>query len=129
MLEKISVFKTAYAMARHAGARQAVLAQNIANADSPGYRAKDIAPFRVAPDQGRADAGMVATRATHLSGANVATPLRINEARDRSSDPNKNSISLQDEMLHAVAAKRQHDRALAIYRSGLRILRSSLGGK
>ena len=47
---------------------------------------------------------------------------------DRSlSEPNGNSVSLETEMVDAVAAKRQSDRALAIYRSGLTILRASIG--
>lgn len=129
MLEKITVFKTAYAMARHAGARQAVLAENIANADTPGYRAKDLAPFSTGVSSKDAATTMIATRATHLGGSNTAAPLAIAEVRNRATDPNKNSISLQEEMLNAVEAKRQHDRALAIYKSGMRILRSSLGGR
>lgn len=129
MLEKITVFKTAYAMARHAGARQAVLAENIANADTPGYRAKDLAPFSTGPSSKEATTNMISTRATHLGGASPAAPLTILEARNKAADPNKNSISLQEEMLNAVEAKRHHDRALAIYKSGMRILRSSLGGR
>ena len=129
MLEKLSVFKAAYAMARHAGARQAVLAQNIANADTPKYRARDIAPFSLAPNAQDRGADMIATRAAHLSGVASQADLPVSEARDRSSDPNKNNVSLQEEMLNAVEAKRQHDRAIAIYKSGLTVLRSSLRGK
>jgi len=129
MLEKLSVFKAAYAMARHAGARQAVVAQNIANADTPEYRARDIAPFSLAPSAQDKSATMIATRAAHLSGVGSNAPLPVSEARDRSADPNKNNVSLQEEMLNAVEAKRQHDRAIAIYKSGLTVLRSSLRGK
>ncbi|WP_298802004.1 FlgB family protein [uncultured Lentibacter sp.] len=129
MLETLTVFKAAYAMARHAGARQAVLAQNIANADTPKYRARDIAPFSLAPKAQDRGADMIATRAAHLSGVASQADLPVSEARDRSSDPNKNNVSLQEEMLNAVEAKRQHDRAIAIYKSGLNVLRSSLSGK
>lgn len=129
MLEKLTVFKAAYAMARHAGARQAVLAQNLANADTPGYRARDLAPFTLAPGSQKSSASMMATRTAHLSGVGMNAPLQMSEARDRSADPNKNNVSLQEEMLNAVEAKRQHDRAIAIYKSGLNVLRSSLGGK
>ena len=43
------------------------------------------------------------------------------------SDPNGNSVAIEDEILRSVDAKRQHDRALAIYRSSLNILRTSIG--
>ena len=129
MLEKISIFKAAYAMARHAGARQAVLSQNMANADTPGYQARDLAPFSLATTSQNKSTDMIATRASHLSGLEMDTAFQLTEARDRSADPNENNVSLQEEMLNAVEAKRQHDRAIAIYKSGLTVLRSSLSGK
>lgn len=129
MLEKISIFKAAYAMARHAGARQAVLSQNMANADTPGYQARDLAPFSLATTGQNKSTDMIATRASHLSGVEMDTAFQLTEARDRSADPNENNVSLQEEMLNAVKAKRQHDRAIAIYKSGLTVLRSSLSGK
>ena len=42
MYESLDIFRTAAAMARHAGARQTVVAENIANADTPGYAGRDI---------------------------------------------------------------------------------------
>ena len=45
MFEGLEIFQLAGATARHAAARQAVVAQNIANADTPGYRARDVADF------------------------------------------------------------------------------------
>ena len=46
MFEKLEIFRMSHAMATHAGARQAVVAQNMANADTPGYAARDLAPFK-----------------------------------------------------------------------------------
>ncbi len=129
MLDKIDLFKVAYSLARHSGARQAVVAQNIANADTPGYAARDVAPFKVTQPDKTAQSGMVATRDTHLAGLREQAEPQVLEARNRSSDPNKNTVSLQEEMLFAVEAKRQHDRALAIYKSGMRILRTSINDK
>ena len=129
MLDKISLFQVAQSLARHSGARQAVLAQNIANADTPGYAARDLAPFSVDPLAKDAGSGMIATRGSHLSGLQTAQDVQVIEARDRSSDPNKNSVTLQEEMLLATDTKRQHDKALAVYKSGMRILRTSLNDK
>ena len=127
MLDRIEVFRMAAAMASHAGTRQAVVAQNIANADTPGYQARDVRPFA---DLVRKDAAGFQTRATrsgHLHGP--MSPLRpeIVMAEGAVANPNDNKVTLEDEMLKAVDVKRQHDRALAIYRSGLTILRASLG--
>lgn len=126
MLEKIEYFRLAHAMASHAGTRQAVVAQNIANADTPGYKARDTASFAellAAQDGG---AGLRATRARHLHGAAGPVAASIRETGQQN-DPNGNGVSLEEEMLKAVEVKRQHDRAIAIYRSGLSVLRASLG--
>ena len=66
MFQGLNVFKIAHAMATHAGQRQAVIAQNVANADTPGYAAQDIQPFSRGYQQGLTD-GMRASRTTHLT--------------------------------------------------------------
>ncbi len=124
MFQNLQVFKTAYALATHAGARQAVIARNMANADTPGYRARDIPPFAESYAGGEA-AGMRATRARHLSGAETGTWREVTPQAP--ADPNGNSVSLEGEILKAVEVKRQHDRAIAVYRASLSILRTSLG--
>ena len=123
MFQNLDVFRTAMAMARHAGLQQAYSAQNIANADTPGYRAKAVPEFASTLRQSMM--GQRATRAEHLNGT-VGRQVEAFE-RDDAVDPNGNSVSLEEEMVVAVNAKRQHDRALAIYRSNLNILRTSIG--
>ncbi len=125
MFQNLDIFRTAMALARHAGTQQAVSAQNIANADTPGYRASDVMGFgemmqqRSGPDQPRA------TRSSHLMGQ-IDDAVPTTERR-KSADPNGNSVSIETEMMLAVDAKRAHDKSLAIYRSNLNILRTSLG--
>lgn len=123
MFQNLDVFRTAMAMARHAGMKQAYSAQNIANADTPGYRAKTVPEFTSTLRQSMS--GQRATRDRHLNGS---TDRQVDVGdRDAIADPNGNTVSLEEEMVFAVDAKRQHDRALAIYRNNLSILRTSLG--
>lgn len=128
MFENLAIFQNAYAMARHAGARQAVVAQNMANADTPGYRARDITPFTDVLAQDKPAFAPRSTREGHLldPGSGTIAGARIAPV-DAPTSPNGNSVSLEAETLRAVDVKRQHDRALAIYKSSLGILRSSLG--
>nr|WP_146588487.1 FlgB family protein [Puniceibacterium confluentis] len=125
MFQNLTVLKTAMALARHSGTQQAASAQNMAHSDTPGYRARDVLGFaemmrqRSGPDLQRA------TRPGHLAGQ-TETVVPTTERR-QSADPNGNSVSLETEMLMAVDAKRAHDMSLAIYRSNLNILRTSLG--
>ena len=125
MYESLDIFRTAAAMARHAGARQAVVAQNIANADTPGYRAQTIAGFA---DSYRADTGLAlrVSRAGHQTAVFGPGSARTSATTDEPS-PNGNSVSLETEMLNGVEVAREHSRALAIYKHALGIIRTSLG--
>jgi len=125
MYQTLDVFQTAAAMARHAGQRQAVVAQNIANADTPGYHARQIDSFaevhrKVSPT------GMRGTRPGHLGRVDAAAGAGAGP-RNSEPAPNGNAVSLEQEMLHAVEVAREHSRALTIYRKSMEILRLSLG--
>jgi flagellar basal-body rod protein FlgB len=116
MFDRLEIFTLASMQARHAAARQSVVAQNIANSDTPGFRAKDITEFgdilrdmQRRPERARGD----------LS-------IRTQDAGTPAS-PNGNTVSLELEMLRGIEAQRAHSRALRVYGSALEILRTSLG--
>ena len=131
MFQKLGIFQMAHAMASHAGKLQVVAAQNMANADTPGYKAKDLTQFKDTLRTSPTGTGQRATRSGHLNGIERDGPLlgqaQVILAETAKTDPNGNSVAIEDEILRAVDAKRQHDRALAIYRSSLNILRTSIG--
>ncbi|MBV1866501.1 MAG: FlgB family protein [Marinosulfonomonas sp.] len=126
MFDKIEIFRLANGLAVHSANRQSVIAQNIANSDTPGYRAKDTQPFSdtyVNSNEG----SLRITRSKHLkpnSAGNTGTNLL--DAGGESS-PNGNTVSLELEMVKATEVRRQHDLALSVYSSSLNILRTSLG--
>lgn len=125
MHNSLDIFQTASAMARHAGARQAVVARNIANADTPGFQAERIAAFR---DVYQSDptGNMRTTRSGHMSGAISDGPARTLLSTGIPS-PNGNTVSVEEEMLNSVAVSREHNRAITIYRHAMTVLRSSMG--
>lgn len=124
MFDKIDLFTLSQAAARHAAARQGVIAQNVANADTPGYAARDLAPF--ADSYAAGGMPMRQTRTGHLAGESPALDLAA-QANRTALSPNGNAVSLEAEMVKSVDAKRDHDLALAIYKTSLGILRTSLG--
>ncbi|MDB6452490.1 FlgB family protein [Falsirhodobacter sp. 20TX0035] len=124
MFESLKIVKMAHAMAEHAGARQGLVAQNIANADTPGYKARDLADF----GQSYAETGgLRATRPGHVGGGASTTAQVVQSSL--SEDPNGNTVSLDQEMVRAVEIRQEHDMALSIYRATSDILRASLGNK
>lgn len=125
MHQKLAIFDLAGQMAQHAGTRQAVVSANVANADTPGYQAMRIASFADSYQAGPPP-GMKRTHAKHIGGGTGAVNARMIAAATEPS-PNGNSVSLEDEMLAAVDVAREHSRALAIYRHGLTVLRTTLG--
>ena len=45
MFQQPEILATASALARHSSQRQSLVAENIANADTPGYRSRDLDDF------------------------------------------------------------------------------------
>ena len=80
--------------------RQAVVAENVANANKPGYRAKDVSAFSTVMDSTKLE--LSASSASHL----LASAGRDFDIGQESQTPwdvthSKNSVSLEQEMLKA----------------------------
>lgn len=124
MFEKLELTRMAQSLAAFSGARMAVIAENVANADTPGYKAKDLPAFAdVFSETGET---MRATRAGHLTSSSAAKLPVADLARGHEA-PNGNSVSLEAEMVKSVEARQSHDMALAIYRATSDVIRASLG--
>ncbi|MEP2629214.1 MAG: FlgB family protein [Shimia thalassica] len=129
MFENLEVFKMSSAMAIHAGQSQAVAAENVANSDTPEYKARTMTNFSDAYQTATSMGDTTTQRATrerHMNGSIAGHLGEAIEDEDAIASPNGNTVSLEGEMLKSLGAKRQHDRALAIYKSSLGILRATL---
>jgi len=124
MYQNLTVIQTSAAMAQHAGARQAIIAANIANADTPGYRAMALPAFAVALREGGSP--LARTRPGHLGASPLASRAEAVESTAEFS-PNGNNVSIEQEMLASVESMREHSRALAIWRHSISVIRTSLG--
>lgn len=126
MFENLTAFRMSAAMAKHAGQTQAIVAENIANANTPGYIARDLPAFKSVYAPSESTSNQRASRRGHLHGVvEGVTAAQAMEVETQAS-PNENQVSLETEMLKSVGAKRDHDRALAIYKSAMTVLRSTL---
>ena len=123
MFDRLEMFRLSGALAEHARQRQTVAAGNVAQADTPGYRARAVADF--ATSLREEPFAMRATRASHLPPPEP-TGARVSFAAGPAS-ADGNTVTIETEMANAARARSDHDRALAIYSNGLSVLRASLG--
>lgn len=111
--------------------RQRLLAENVANAQTPGFRGRDLKPHDFTRKlQAATSVQMVSTNAGHLAGITQGDP---NFAADRSQafevTPRGNSVSLEEEMMRIAQNQVDHQTATALYSRSLGLIKSALGKK
>ncbi|MBL4854209.1 MAG: hypothetical protein JKY25_08230 [Robiginitomaculum sp.] len=117
MTSELSILKMASAMAEHASRRHAVISKNIANADTPGYKAKDIEPFaEIYKTAARTDAGI----------SDVLKKSKLLEMNSPA-DPNGNTVSLEEQMLKSSSTVGKHDLAMLMYRKTMDMMKMAIG--
>ena len=120
----LEILNLASALAAHAAARQQVISENIAQADTPGYRARDIADFAAIVDEGPAFAARL-TRTGHTAFGADPSGFEPREAAVFGAEtPNGNSVSLEEQMIRAAEVRQEHDMALGVYAKALEVLRT-----
>ena len=126
MFTRPEILSIASQLLDHAAARQSLIAANVANADTPGYRAKDISDFTTSYREGAAT-GMRRSLPGHIGGEDAAADAAGHISSLSQMSPNGNSVSLETEMVKSADVEREHNLALAVYGKSLDILRASLG--
>lgn len=113
-------------------ARQSVLSQNVANADTPGYLAKDLktADFASVLKGGSSIGapGLSVTDPLHIPGLGRTAPdfTQVNAA-DTSANPTGNTVSLEEEMIKVADNQAQYQAASNLYAKSLSMMRRAIG--
>ena len=106
--------------------RQRVVAQNVANADTPGYAARDLArPSDFAEAlNGARGVELMRTSATHIP-ASTGTPSRfvVEATPDSETTPDGNSVVVEEQMLRMAESRMEYDAAIGFYQKSLNLLR------
>jgi len=107
--------------------RQRVLAENVANADTPNYRARDLVP----PDFEHAlttSLTLARTSAGHMGGGGSGgAPFAADANLHYEVRPRGNSVSHEDEMLKLAGNQMDYDAVTSLYTHSLSLIKTAIG--
>ena len=106
-MQPIQLFELTSRQAHWLTVRQSVVAGNIANANTPNYAARDVAPFEAVLEQ--AGARMAATNPAHFSEDSVRGTVRGSNQGGVEVLPSGNSVNLPDELSKTGEIKRTYE--------------------
>ena len=112
--------------------RQRVLAENVANADTPRYRARDVtAPKFEDPTAVAAvpvtNVVLTRTADSHISGVGLSGSAFRTEKVNYEVVPTGNAVNLEDEMMKVAANQMDYQAATALYTRSLSLIKTALG--
>ncbi len=109
--------------------RQRLLAENVANADTPHYRPHDLKEPEFQKSAPAAMVvGLVRTDAGHIAGQGLSPPkFRADRPGGFETRPTGNSVALEDEMLKVAANQMDYQQASTLYAKSLGLLKTAIG--
>jgi flagellar basal-body rod protein FlgB len=113
--------------------RQRVLAENVANADTPHYRARDLAPPKF-ETSAAGSAGplmtvsLARTERGHMAGIGQSgSPFRTKSEGKYEVRPTGNSVNLEQEMMKVAANQMDYQAVAALYTRSLSLIKTAIG--
>lgn len=110
--------------------RQSVLAQNIANADTPDYRARDIeAPnFKRMVGTASQKLPMAITDKQHVSSSGTSMALMpVKRKSTYEQSPVGNNVTVEEEMMYVAENQAEYQKMLSLYRKTIAMFKTALG--
>ena len=110
--------------------RQDVLAQNVANADTPAYVARDLREldFDQALKSATSGGRLAVTNARHIALApQQMSKFEDYETPDQESNPDGNAVSLEQEMIKVSDTQAQFQAAANLYAKTMTMMKTAIG--
>jgi flagellar basal-body rod protein FlgB len=111
--------------------RQTLLAENVANAETPGYAARDLKAYSF--EAHLADASTAAMTTALTNPLHISATSRSDEGfgtlaeGDFQVSPSGNAVNLEDEMMKVTSNQMDYQTVTALYTRSLRLIRTALG--
>ena len=112
--------------------RQRVLAENVANSDTPNYRGRDLKalkfedPTQLSP-AAVSNVSLTRTESGHIGGMSLSGSAFRTEKANYEVRPGGNAVNLEDEMMKVAANQMDYQAATALYTRSLNLLKVALG--
>jgi flagellar basal-body rod protein FlgB len=111
-------------------ARQRVLAENIANSDTPNFQPRDLIEPKFSGSGASAASGslaMLRTSSSHIVPSREAGGFSLNAKAGTETRPAGNAVNLEDEMLKVSANQMDYAAATSLYTRSLGLLKTAIG--
>ncbi len=134
-IENIGLFQAMNAKMNYLSQRQAVISQNVANADTPGYISQDLNKVdfsRMVQNIGESGRKMQVSLGTSdpahmLPDNHAATPREIKNRTPFEVAPDGNAVVLEEQMVRASETQMDYNLMVNLYRNNVDMIRTSLG--
>jgi flagellar basal-body rod protein FlgB len=128
---KISLINAMHQQLSYRSARQAVLAQNVANAATPGYGAQDVKPPLTSATQFSVlkPVHMAVTSEKHMQPQGMAgfSSSDMHRANTYERSPTNNNVVIEEEMMRVAENQAEYQKVLNLYRKTIGMFNIALG--
>jgi flagellar basal-body rod protein FlgB len=108
--------------------RQKVLAENVANADTPNFRTRDLKPLDFGSQvQAAGQVRVASTNPAHITGSAGNSALAAGGNGKYDVKPAGNAVNLEDEMMKVASNQMDYQAAISLYSRSMGLFRTALG--
>lgn len=114
-------------------ARQSVLSQNVANADTPGYAARDLKPMdfqsilKNATQSESSASQLAVTDPRHIAVSEQSgSQFEDTPSNETEAGPSGNSVSIEEEMMKVADTQAEYQAATGLYAKAVNMMRTAI---
>ena len=108
--------------------RQKVLAENVANADTPGFRGRDLKQLDLHEAlRSTGEVTLATTAPGHIGGSSGTSQFPMDNRGGFETTPRGNAVVLEDEMMKVAQTQMDYQAATALYSRSLGLIKTALG--
>jgi flagellar basal-body rod protein FlgB len=129
-LDTIPLFGLLKGKLGYVNQRQKVLAENVANADTPGYSPRDLKGFSfeaALKNASAAGGGLTRTNVMHLEGNGARQgPWKAQATPDSETRLDGNQVVLEEQMMKMTESRLEFETAVGLYQQSMGLIRMAV---